>query len=217
MLLRRAASILIALAAILMGGVTVRAQARPLDQHAMFRVVAALYNLDPALLEAIATVESGGDAWAVSPAGAQGLMQLMPATARRFRVADPFDPVDNALGAARFLDYLRRWEYGRGGGVMGLPEFLAAYNAGEGAVDKYHGIPPYPETQEYVRRVLLEYVLSPMPENSPRHPSVRHKKAAAIKRPTAAQAERGVLEQLDQLRQMRARAVANSTTAASAQ
>src|SRR5579862_2014910 len=102
MLVRRAASILIALAAILMGDATVRAQARPLDQHAMFRVVAALYNLDPALLEAIARVESGGDAAAVSPAGAQGLMQLMPATARRFRVADPFDPVDNALGAARF-------------------------------------------------------------------------------------------------------------------
>jgi len=176
----------------------------------MFRVVAGLYDLDPALLEAIATVESHGNAGAVSPAGAQGLMQLMPATARRFRVADPFDPVDNALGAARFLNHLRRWQQDRSGASHGLPEFLAAYNAGEGAVDKYNGIPPYPETQEYVRRVMLEYIFGPLSpaDSEPARGAARKPKAA--KRPSAAEADRSVLEQLNQLRQSRAVAAANS-------
>jgi hypothetical protein len=189
------------------------AQQRPLDQHALFRVVAGLYDLDPALLEAIATVESHGNPEAVSSAGAQGLMQLMPATARRFRVADPFDPVDNALGAARFLDHLRRWQRDRSGAPLGLPEFLAAYNAGEGAVDKYHGVPPYPETQEYVRRVLITYLFSPLPPASP-PPERGARKPTVVRRPTAAEAERRVLEQLDQIRQSRALAAAVSAQAA---
>ncbi len=127
----------------------------------MFQVVAGLYALDPDLLEAIASVESNGDSAAVSPAGAEGLMQLMPDTARRFRVTNPFDPVDSALGAARFLDHLRRRQ--RGGPSVSDPDlvkFLAAYNAGEGAVDKYGGVPPYPETEEYVRRVVRAYLLN---------------------------------------------------------
>jgi hypothetical protein len=117
--------------------------------------VGNFYNVDPDLLAAIAAIESGGDSSALSPAGAEGLMQLMPETAQRFRVTDPFDPVDNALGAARFIDYLRR----RPDFHMSLPELLAAYNAGEGAVAKYDGVPPYAETQEYVRRVLAAYLL----------------------------------------------------------
>src|SRR5438132_4881520 len=78
------------------------------DQAALFQVVGSMYGVDPALLTAIAAVESHGDSSAMSPAGAQGLMQLMPATARKFHVSDPFDPIDNTLGAARYLDYLRR-------------------------------------------------------------------------------------------------------------
>ena len=194
------------------GGAMAHAQQRPLDQRALFRVVAGLYDLDPALLEAIATVESHGNPDAISSAGAQGLMQLMPATARRFRVADPFDPVDSALGAARFLDYLRRWQQGRSGSALDLPEFLAAYNAGEGAVDKYHGIPPYPETQEYVRRVLMAYLFGPLSPAIP-PPARGARKPAVVRRPTAAEADRHVLEQLDQLRRSRALAAAVSAQA----
>jgi soluble lytic murein transglycosylase-like protein len=130
---------------------------RPPDTRAVVAVAAHMYNLDPDLLGAIARIESSGNPYAVSPKGAQGLMQLMPATSREFHVSDPFDPMDNALGAARFLDHLRIWQLSHPG--MRLPEMLAAYNAGEGAVTRYGGIPPYAETRDYVRRVLLAYLL----------------------------------------------------------
>jgi transglycosylase-like protein with SLT domain len=129
-----------------------------IDTRALFRAVGNLYDLDPDLLAAIARVESGNDPLAVSSKGARGLMQLMPATARRFRVEDSFDPVESALGAARFLEYLR-WALAAPDESADLPEMLAAYNAGEGAVRQYGGIPPYPETREYVRRVLLAWLL----------------------------------------------------------
>ncbi len=129
------------------------------DNDRLFRAAAELYSIDPDLLAAIASVESGGNADAVSPKGAQGLMQLMPATANRFRVLDPYDPVSNTLGAVRFINFLRQYRTARGDGApLSLPELLAAYNAGEGAVDKYNGIPPYPETQQYVRKVLIAYL-----------------------------------------------------------
>jgi soluble lytic murein transglycosylase-like protein len=207
----RIATLILALGlAVEIGGAGAHAQQRPLDRHALFRVVAGFYNLDPELLEAIAAVESRGNPDAVSPAGAEGLMQLMPATAQRFGVADPFDPVDNALGAARFLDYLRRWQQARSGPAMGLPEFLAAYNAGEGAVDKYQGIPPYPETREYVRRVLMAYLFGPASPPVALRPTRGASKPATAKRPTAAEADRHVLDQLDQIRQSRALAAAVS-------
>ncbi len=148
-----------------MGATAAQAQSEPAagrsraDNNRLFRAAAELYSLDPDLLAAIATVESGGNSDAVSPKGAQGLMQLMPATANRFRVLDPFDPVSNTLGAVRFISYLRRYRSARGDGAgLSLAEMLAAYNAGEGAVDKYGGIPPYPETQHYVRKVLVAYL-----------------------------------------------------------
>src|SRR5215510_10323547 len=78
-----------------------------IDEHALFRVVGAMYDLDPELLEAVAEVESSGAPNAMSPKGAIGLMQLMPSTAARFRVRDARDPVENALGAARYLAHLR--------------------------------------------------------------------------------------------------------------
>jgi len=106
------------------------------------------YGLDPALLAAVAAVESGFDAAAVSHKGAQGLLQLMPATARRFGVLDSFDPDQNVEGGARYLGWLLE----RFSGDEELA--LAGYNAGEGAVDRYRGIPPYPETEQYVVRVL---------------------------------------------------------------
>jgi len=90
----------------------------------------------------------------------------MPDTATRFGVLDPMDPVENALGAARFIAYLRARESSMPDETRRhLPELLAAYNAGEGAVDRYGGIPPYAETRGYVRAVLIDYLLDGDPTN----------------------------------------------------
>ncbi len=129
-----------------------------LDQHALFRAVGDMYRIDPELLSAIARIESGGRAGARSPKGAEGIMQLMPATAGSFGVRDPFDPVENALGAARLIAALREHQATAGLDRARLPELLAAYNAGETAVEKYRGVPPYSETRDYVRRVLWLYL-----------------------------------------------------------
>jgi hypothetical protein len=111
---------------------------------------AAEHRLDPILLTAVARMESAFDPGAVSPKGASGLMQLMPQTAERFGVADIFDASQNVNGGARYLSWLlERFE--------GNTELaLAGYNAGENAVDRYNGVPPYPETQNYVRKVMRE-------------------------------------------------------------
>lgn len=107
-------------------------------------------GVDPALVEAIVAVESAFNPMAVSVKGAMGLMQLMPQTASRYGVADPFDPRQNVSGGARYLrDLLLRFE--------NLPHALAAYNAGARAVLRYQGLPPYPETRDYVRKVLDRY------------------------------------------------------------
>jgi soluble lytic murein transglycosylase-like protein len=130
----------------------------------IYQAAAALYGLDPSLLEAIAAVESHGDSFAVSPKGAAGLMQLMPGTAREFRVQNRFDAVDNLLGAARFLRWLARWGRTQRGFNVYLPDIIAAYNAGPQVVARYRGVPPYPETRRYVRQVLFAYLLGP-PQN----------------------------------------------------
>ena len=119
---------------------------------AFLREAAGLYQLPEALLRAVVRVESDFRPEAVSPDGARGLMQLMPATGRSMGVRDPFDPRQNILGGSRFLRVLAN----RFDGNIELT--LAGYNAGEGAVRKYgNKIPPYPETQRYVRRVLAHY------------------------------------------------------------
>ena len=111
----------------------------------LFTRAGSRHGVDPALLAAVAQQESGFDASAVSPAGAQGLMQFMPATARGLGV-DPFDPASAVDGAARYLAELTE--------QFGSTELgLAAYNAGPGTVSRYGGIPPYAETQDYVRSV----------------------------------------------------------------
>jgi soluble lytic murein transglycosylase-like protein len=109
--------------------------------------LAPTYGLDPVLVRSIILAESDYDPRAVSWRNAQGLMQLMPETAARFGVANPFDPTQNLRGGMSYL----RWLYQRFGGNLTL--ILAAYNAGENAVAQYGGVPPFPETQDYVARV----------------------------------------------------------------
>ena len=108
-------------------------------------------GLDPLLVRALIQVESGENPRAVSPKGARGLMQLMPATARELGVLDPLHPRDNVKGGIAYLSRLVERYDGR------LDLALAAYNAGPGAVDRYGGLPPYPETRAFVRRVLSLY------------------------------------------------------------
>jgi soluble lytic murein transglycosylase len=116
--------------------------------------ISGRYGVSAALVEAVVRTESGFDPAAVSAKGAGGLMQLMPGTAQALGVVDRFDPRDNIIGGVRHLRYL----LDRYQGSLSLA--LAAYNAGEGVVDTYRGVPPYPETQQYVRQVLRRAGLS---------------------------------------------------------
>ena len=106
------------------------------------------YGVDSALVKAVIHAESGYNPSAVSPKGAQGLMQLMPKTAQGLKVADSFNPSDNIRGGVRYLKFLL--DTFKGNESLAL----AAYNCGLGSVAKYGGIPPYPETQTYVTKVL---------------------------------------------------------------
>jgi soluble lytic murein transglycosylase-like protein len=110
--------------------------------------LAPTYGLDPALVNAVIAAESAFDADAVSAKNAKGLMQLMPDTAKRFGVADAFDPEQNLRGGMSYLRFLLDLFNGEASLA------LAAYNAGEGAVLRYRGIPPYSETRDYVVKVL---------------------------------------------------------------
>jgi soluble lytic murein transglycosylase-like protein len=108
-------------------------------------------NLPPALVKAIIRAESNGNRFAVSPKGAEGIMQLMPVTQRQLNVSDPFDPVENIAGGIRYIKEL----LGTFGGNK--EHAVAAYNAGPAAVKKYGGIPPYTETRAFVERVMDYY------------------------------------------------------------
>ena len=109
---------------------------------------ATQFGVDPKLVTSVMRAESNFNHRAVSPKGARGLMQLMPATAKQLGVRDSFNPRENIRGGVQHLAYL----LDRYNGSVSLA--VAAYNAGEGAVDKYRGIPPYAETTQYVRIVL---------------------------------------------------------------
>lgn len=109
------------------------------------------HGISEGLIKAVMHTESGFNIYARSPVGAQGLMQLMPATAQRFNVSNAYDPHQNIMAGAKYLSWLLK----RFNGNTHLA--LAGYNAGEGNVTKYGGIPPFRETQDYVRRVLSRY------------------------------------------------------------
>lgn len=117
---------------------------------AMIADAANIYGVDKGLVKAVIHTESGFNPHARSGPGAKGLMQLMPATARRFGVSDVYDPAQNIKGGAQYLSFLMKR-------FNNLELALAGYNAGEGNVDKYKGIPPFAETQDYVRRVIGRY------------------------------------------------------------
>ncbi|MGB8029382.1 MAG: lytic transglycosylase domain-containing protein [Terracidiphilus sp.] len=123
----------------------------PGDLHEMLTRAGAEHNLDVDLLASVVKAESDGNTRAVSRAGAEGLMQLMPGTAAGLGVRDSFQPDENVRGGSTYLDALLTRYHDN------LALALAAYNAGPEAVDRYHGIPPYRETHAYIARVIHEF------------------------------------------------------------
>ena len=117
----------------------------------MIKSIAAQHGLDPSLIHSIIQAESDYDPYAVSAKGASGLMQLMPETAKRYGVRNVFDPWENIEGGVKYIKDLIKL-FGRK-----TDHVLAAYNAGQNAVKKYGGIPPYPETERYINKVKAAY------------------------------------------------------------
>ena len=128
----------------------------------LVRHLAPSYGIRPRLALAVIAVESNFDPRARSPKDARGLMQLIPGTAARFRVRDAYDPADNVRGGLEYLRWLLAYYRGQ------VTLVAAAYNAGEGAVDRYRGVPPYAETRDYVKRVRRHFPS----EEHPYDPSV---------------------------------------------
>ena len=141
----------------------------PAEMRQMLDHAGALHNIDTDLLASIVQAESNGNALAVSRAGAQGLMQLMPSTASDLGVRNSFAPEQNISGGTTYLDQLLTRYHDD------IRLAVAAYNAGPAAVDRYHGIPPYAETRAYVARVVREFNRRKIAANSVRpatHPSM---------------------------------------------
>ena len=151
---------------------TANASGDHLDQ--IVQEAAERHNLDPALVKAVISTESGWNPSAISRKGAVGLMQLIPETAERFGVGNAFDPAQNVEGGTTYLKELLDRYNGD------LTKSLAAYNAGEHAVDQSGGIPAYPETQRYVQKVTDAYFRP----NSGRDPSLWSKPKAPIRQET---------------------------------
>jgi soluble lytic murein transglycosylase-like protein len=125
------------------------------DLRQLVQMISREHGVDPMLVDALVRVESSYDPDAVSRRGAMGLMQLMPATVKRLNIDDPFDPEKNIRGGVQEVSRLLDQYSGN------LQFALAAYNAGEGAVARYRGVPPFTETQNYVSRILTIYTGQP--------------------------------------------------------
>ncbi len=124
---------------------------RPVDLNEVVNAASGTYHLDPDLVNSVIRAESGFNVRAVSPKGAQGLMQLMPGTASQLGVQNIFDPEANVDGGTRYLrELLERYNFD-------LIKALAAYNAGPQRVEQYGGVPPYYETKAYVARIVRDY------------------------------------------------------------
>jgi hypothetical protein len=124
---------------------------RPIDLNEVIRSASGTYRLDPDLVNSVIRAESGFNVRAVSPKGAQGLMQLMPGTASQLGVRNTFDPQANVEGGTRYLrELLERYNFD-------LIKALAAYNAGPHRVEQYGGVPPYYETKAYVARIVRDF------------------------------------------------------------
>jgi len=125
--------------------------AAPVDLNEVVNAASGIYRLDPDLVNSVIRAESGFNVRAVSPKGAQGLMQLMPQTASQLGVQNAFDPRANVEGGARYLrELLERYDFD-------LIKALAAYNAGPERVEQYGGVPPYYETKAYVARIVRDF------------------------------------------------------------
>jgi soluble lytic murein transglycosylase-like protein len=143
------------------------------DLHLLTSAAAGRHQVDQDFIEAVIRAESAGNPRARSPKGAQGLMQLMPSTADRLGVRDAFDPASNVEGGTRHLRALL--ELYNGDAVKAL----AAYNAGTERVAQYRGVPPYPETRAYVRRVIADYNAKKLTERKAPARTKPQKQAAA--------------------------------------
>lgn len=132
-------------------GASVQSAATPASLKSLIEKAASDNGVDPALLDALVAQESSYNPAAVSSKRAVGLTQLMPDTARSLGVNDPFDPAQNLQGGAKYLAQMLKRFNGN------VESALAAYNAGPGAVQRYGGVPPYKETQDYVRKIVSHY------------------------------------------------------------
>ena len=132
-------------------GASAFARSTPVDLNAVVNAASGRYRLDPDLVDSVIKAESGFNVRAVSPKGAQGLMQLMPGTASQLGVPDVFDPQANVEGGTKYLrELLERYNFD-------LVKALAAYNAGPQRVEQFGGVPPYYETRVYVARVVRDF------------------------------------------------------------
>jgi soluble lytic murein transglycosylase-like protein len=160
---------------------------RPIDLNEVIRAASGTYSLDPDLVNSVIRAESGFNVRAVSPKGAQGLMQLMPQTASQLGVQNAFDPRANVEGGTRYLrELLERYDFD-------LIKALAAYNAGPQRVEHYGGMPPYYETKAYVASIVRDFnkkklaaraaTHSPAQKNSPNKSTATHTPATKSHKP----------------------------------
>ena len=153
--------------------------ARPFDLNQAVHEASGAYQLDPDLITSVIRAESGFNVRAVSPKGAQGLMQLMPQTASQLGVHNAFDPQANVDAGTRYLrELLERYNFD-------LVKALAAYNAGPQRIDQYHGVPPYYETKAYVARIVRDFNKKKLADKSATAPLAKKNapKAASSKAP----------------------------------